>query len=60
LVKRSDKKAENESVIAELQQQANDKFSLNEWLPDAAKRVLSFLWLVIQVNLVIQVPKLQV
>jgi CRISPR-associated protein Csy1 len=33
------KKAENENVIAELQQQANDKFSLNEWLPDAAKRV---------------------
>ena len=33
------KKAENESAIAELQQQANDKFSLNEWLPDAAKRV---------------------
>lgn len=33
------KKAENESVIAELQQQAKDKFSLNEWLPDAAKRV---------------------
>lgn len=33
------KKAENENVMAELQQQANDKFSLNEWLPDAAKRV---------------------
>lgn len=33
------KKAENDTVIAELQQQANDKFSLNEWLPDAAKRV---------------------
>lgn len=33
------KKAENETVVAELQQQANDKFSLNEWLPDAAKRV---------------------
>ncbi|MGK8803589.1 type I-F CRISPR-associated protein Csy1 [Acinetobacter seifertii] len=33
------KKAENESAIADLQQQANDKFSLNEWLPDAAKRV---------------------
>lgn len=33
------KKAENESAIAELQQQANYKFSLNEWLPDAAKRV---------------------
>lgn len=33
------KKAENENVIAELQQQANNKFSLNEWLPDAAKRV---------------------
>jgi CRISPR-associated protein Csy1 len=33
------KKAENETVIAELQQQADDKFSLQEWLPDAAKRV---------------------
>ncbi|RGD89219.1 MULTISPECIES: type I-F CRISPR-associated protein Csy1 [unclassified Acinetobacter] len=33
------KKAENETVISELQKQANDKFSLNEWLPDAAKRV---------------------
>src|SRR5690606_41987654 len=33
------KKAENEAVIAELQQQAHDKFSLQEWLPDAAKRV---------------------
>src|SRR5690606_40850715 len=29
----------NEAVIAELQQQAHDKFSLQEWLPDAAKRV---------------------
>ena len=33
------KKAENETVIAELQQQANERFSLQEWLPDAAKRV---------------------
>ena len=33
------KKTENETVIAELNQQADDKFSLNEWLPDAAKRV---------------------
>lgn len=33
------KKAENDTVIAELQRQADDKFSLNEWLPDAAKRV---------------------
>jgi CRISPR-associated protein Csy1 len=33
------KKAENDTEIAELQQQANDKFSLQEWLPDAAKRV---------------------
>ncbi|MDR6106087.1 type I-F CRISPR-associated protein Csy1 [Acinetobacter baylyi] len=33
------KKAENEAVIAELNRQADDKFSLNEWLPDAAKRV---------------------
>lgn len=34
------KKAENENVIAELNQQADDKFNLKEWLPDAAKRVL--------------------
>lgn len=33
------KKAENETVIAELKQQANERFSLQEWLPDAAKRV---------------------
>lgn len=33
------KKAENETVIAELQYQADDKFSLKVWLPDAAKRV---------------------
>ncbi|WP_111891324.1 type I-F CRISPR-associated protein Csy1 [Acinetobacter sp. MB5] len=33
------KKAENETAIAELQQQANEKFDLSEWLPDAAKRV---------------------
>lgn len=33
------KKAENDSVILELQGQADDKFSLKEWLPDAAKRV---------------------
>lgn len=33
------KKAENDSVISELQGQADDKFSLKEWLPDAAKRV---------------------
>lgn len=33
------KKAENETVIAELQQQANERFSIQEWLPDAAKRV---------------------
>ena len=33
------KKAENETEIVELQQQADDKFSLQEWLPDAAKRV---------------------
>ena len=33
------KTAENDSAIAELQQQADDKFSLREWLPDAAKRV---------------------
>ncbi|MEG0344394.1 MAG: type I-F CRISPR-associated protein Csy1, partial [Acinetobacter sp.] len=30
------KKAENETVIAELQQQANERFSVQEWLPDAA------------------------
>lgn len=33
------KKAENETVIAELHQQANERFSVQEWLPDAAKRV---------------------
>lgn len=33
------KKAANETVIIELQQQANERFSLNEWLPDAAKRI---------------------
>lgn len=33
------KKAETEAVISELNQQADDKFNLNEWLPDAAKRV---------------------
>ncbi|WP_213686695.1 type I-F CRISPR-associated protein Csy1 [Acinetobacter sp. WY4] len=33
------KKAENDTEIAELQQQADDRFSLQEWLPDAAKRV---------------------
>lgn len=33
------KKAESETVIAELQRQADDKFSLKVWLPDAAKRV---------------------
>lgn len=33
------KKAENDVEIAELQQQADDRFSLKEWLPDAAKRV---------------------
>ena len=33
------KKAENDTEVAELQQQADDKFSLQEWLPDAAKRV---------------------
>lgn len=33
------KKAVNEVEIAELQQQADDRFSLKEWLPDAAKRV---------------------
>lgn len=33
------KKAENDAEISELQQQADSKFSLQEWLPDAAKRV---------------------
>lgn len=33
------KKAENDTEVAELHQQADDKFSLQEWLPDAAKRV---------------------
>lgn len=33
------KKAKNENIISELNQQADSKFSLNEWLPDAAKRV---------------------
>ena len=33
------KKAENDTEVAELQQQADDKFSLQEWLSDAAKRV---------------------
>ncbi len=33
------KKAENDVEIAELQQQADDRFSLKEWLLDAAKRV---------------------
>ncbi len=33
------KKAKDDTAVAELQQQANDKFSLKEWLPDAAKRV---------------------
>ena len=33
------KKAENETVIVELQQQANERFSVQEWLSDAAKRV---------------------
>lgn len=33
------KKAANDVEIAELQQQADDRFSLKEWLPDAAKRV---------------------
>ena len=33
------KKAQSETEIMELNQQANDKFSLEEWLPDAAKRV---------------------
>lgn len=39
MVKRSCKKAENDVERAELQQQADDRFSLKEWLPDAAKRV---------------------
>ena len=30
------KKAENDVERAELQQQADDRFSLKEWLPDAA------------------------
>ncbi|MDM1758217.1 MULTISPECIES: type I-F CRISPR-associated protein Csy1 [unclassified Acinetobacter] len=34
------KKAKDDAEIAELQQQANDKFHLKEWLPDAAKRVV--------------------
>lgn len=34
------KKATNDTEIAELQQQADDKFHLKEWLPDAAKRVV--------------------
>lgn len=34
------KKAEDESAIAELQQQAAERFSLKEWLPEAAKRVI--------------------
>lgn len=33
------KKAENDIEVAKLKQQADDKFSLQEWLPDAAKRV---------------------
>ncbi|ENU25384.1 CRISPR type I-f/ypest-associated protein csy1 [Acinetobacter proteolyticus] len=33
------KKAESDVETLTLQHQANDKFSLNEWLPDAAKRV---------------------
>lgn len=33
------KNAENEIVVAELQRQADEKFSLKEWLPEAAKRV---------------------
>jgi CRISPR-associated protein Csy1 len=33
------KKAQNDSEIAELNRQANDKFSPKQWLPDAAKRV---------------------
>lgn len=32
------KKASTEAEISELNQQANEKFSLIEWLPDAAKR----------------------
>lgn len=34
------KKAKSETEIQELQQQAAEKFSLAEWLPDAAKRVI--------------------
>ncbi|QIO06340.1 type I-F CRISPR-associated protein Csy1 [Acinetobacter shaoyimingii] len=34
------KKAKDDAEIAELQQQADDKFHLKEWLPDAAKRVV--------------------
>lgn len=34
------KKAEDESAIAELQQQAAERYSLKEWLPEAAKRVI--------------------
>ncbi|MQW91112.1 type I-F CRISPR-associated protein Csy1 [Acinetobacter wanghuae] len=33
------KKAANDVEVAELNQQADDRFSLKEWLPDAAKRV---------------------
>lgn len=33
------KKAANETEIVELQKQADDKFSLQQWLPDAAKRL---------------------
>lgn len=33
------KKAEGETLIAELNQQAHERFSLQNWLPDAAKRV---------------------
>lgn len=33
------KKAVNDLEVAELRQQAEDRFSLKEWLPDAAKRV---------------------
>lgn len=33
------KKAENETAIVELQQQADERFHLTSWLPDAAKRV---------------------
>ena len=31
------KKAENETAIAELQQQANEKFDLSEWLPEIGR-----------------------